>query len=713
MRRLAPGEFFVIRQRHFVAYNHSPVSILDQILGPGGAIARRMGDRYEHRPQQLEMAHAVERAIERQEHLLVEAGTGVGKSFAYLLPVINYAVTQNKRIVISTHTISLQEQLIDKDIPLIRSVYPDEFTAVLVKGRGNYLCQRRLEQTKSRSRNLFEREDEQESLWTIDRWSQTTTDGSLSDLPTLPVQGVWERVNAEQGNCLGKRCKFYDGCFWQSAKRRMTSGSILIVNHALFFSDLALRMAGVQYLPKYDLVVLDEAHTAEDVAGDHFGLRLSEASVRYNLHMLYDAQKHKGLLLAYESIAQDAIELTKELEDVAEDFFGRIADWHDANGRQNGRVQEADVVRNTLSKKLRDLSKQLRVMLPKIESEEDVSEVTSFANKIKAMADSAEAILSQSLEDTVYWFDLGRRSPRRVSIHAAPINVGEGLRKHLFEAVKPVILTSATLCTAASARAGVRSVPRAVELDAEDSQLDVPTTAQSGAAEKSDPAFAYVRSRLGIHDGRSLQLDSPFDYGSQATLFIESGMPDPSDTARFEERACPRILKYLDITRGGAFVLFTSYAMMNKCAQTLEADIESRGMTLLVQGKGTNRSAMLDQFRQTENAVLFGTSSFWQGIDVQGEALRNVIIVKLPFDVPDEPIIEARLDSIKRAGGNPFMEYSVPQAVIRLKQGFGRLIRSKSDTGIVVILDPRVKTKRYGRMFLESLPKCRVVEVKH
>src|SRR4051812_20941065 len=256
---------------------------LESILGPGGAIARRLGDRYEHRPEQLEMAAAVEDAFANSHHLLVEAGTGVGKSFAYLIPAIDWAIRNKKRVVISTHTISLQEQLIDKDIPLIQSVYPDEFTAVLVKGRGNYLCQRRLGQTRARQGMMFDDQRQLESLWAIEEWAQETNDGSLADLPQLPLPEVWDKVAAEHGNCLGKRCQFYEHCFWQAAKRRMQSGNILVTNHALFFSDLALRVAGVNYLPKYDVVILDEAHTVEAVAGDHFGLKFSESGLRYQL----------------------------------------------------------------------------------------------------------------------------------------------------------------------------------------------------------------------------------------------------------------------------------------------------------------------------------------------------------------------------------------------------------------------------------------------
>src|SRR5687767_4770972 len=338
-------------------------STLDSILGPEGSIARRLAERYEHRPQQLEMAAAVERAFTEGHHLLVEAGTGVGKSFAYLLPAIDFAVRNKKRVVISTHTISLQEQLIDKDIPLLRSVYPDEFTAVLVKGRRNYLCKRRLEQARSRQSFLFDEQRQLDSLWTIEDWATRTTDGSLADLPAIPDRDVWDKVAAEHGNCLGKKCKFYDGCFWQAAKRRMQGGNILVVNHALFFSDLALRMAGVNYLPKYDAVVLDEAHTVEDVAGQHFGLEVSEAGLRYQLRHLYDPKRGKGMLNTHGSCANSAIDDVVELHDRVEGFFERCIAWQQQHGRPNGRVHEPNFALNDVSPKLRDLALHLKEMM--------------------------------------------------------------------------------------------------------------------------------------------------------------------------------------------------------------------------------------------------------------------------------------------------------------------------------------------------------------
>src|SRR4051794_18809172 len=422
--------------------------LLQDILGPGGAVARRMGERYEFRPQQLELAAGVQDALAAGHHLLAEAGTGVGKSFAYLLPAIEVATKHKKRVVISTHTISLREQLIEKDIPLLRAVYPQEFTAVLVKGRGNYLCKRRLEQSRGRQHMIFESDAQFDSLTAVEEWAETTTDGSLSDLRQLPAPGVWDKVCAEHGNCLGKRCRHYEGCFWQSAKRRMNGGNILVVNHALFFSDLALRMAGVNYLPKYDAVILDEAHTVEDVAGGHFGLKVTEAGVFYQLRGLYDPKRGRGMLSAQGSMANDAIRDVVELHHLVDSFFARCVYWQQTEGHGNGRIRQANWVENDVSPRLRNLAIHVKEMLTQVEKEEDVAELSATADKVTTLGQVLDAIVGQTMPDAVYWIEgagagpHGRRGPvgaggggraaldqqRKVSLHAAPVAVGQGLR---------------------------------------------------------------------------------------------------------------------------------------------------------------------------------------------------------------------------------------------------------------------------------------------
>lgn len=675
------------------------MSVIESILGPDGAIARRLGDVYESRPQQIQMAQAVQNALECDHHLIVEAGTGVGKSFAYLIPTIDYVLRFRKRVVISTHTIALQEQLIEKDIPLLRSVYPDEFTAVLVKGRGNYLCLRRMNQAISRQYMLFDSDRQMQMLQTIQDWSETTPDGSLTSLPILPDPSVWDKVNAEQGNCLGKKCSFYERCYWQAARRRMQTGQILVVNHALFFSDLALRMAGASYLPNYDAVIFDEAHTLEDVAGEHFGMHVSESSVKYQLRTLYDPRKGSGILSTHGACANSAIGCIVELQDTVNTFFDRIVQWQEQHGRSNGRVHEPNVVPNDLSPRLDDLVKYLHEMILHLhDNEQAVGEISTFAERINQLSRITEAVLSQSISDAVYWFEITKRgSARYVDLHAAPVDVAEGLRRELFEKIPRLILTSATLTTAT---------------DHSEHRFRG-TRGSHGSRTRHPPAdrFSFIRKRLGIDSAQTLELGSPFDYASQATLYIENNLPDPSDTLRFLPAAADKILHYLRMTHGGAFVLFTSYQMLNESADLLKKPIQEMGLELLIQGQQVNRKMLIDQFRQRDNAVLFGTSSFWQGIDVQGDKLRNVIIVKLPFSVPDEPLLEAKIETIRRTGGNPFLDLQVPEAIIRLKQGFGRLIRSKSDRGIVVILDNRIRTKRYGRLFLSSLPPAKVVDV--
>ncbi len=657
---------------------------LEDFFAPTGAIGRVL-DSYERREQQVDMAKAVQGVLRSKRHLVVEAGTGVGKSFAYLVSAIERACSgggnlggpRAGRVAVSTFTITLQEQLIHKDIPCLKKCLPWGFKAVLAKGRSNYLCRRRLEFAVRRQMGLFDQFGSE--LSRVNDWANNTQDGTLSDMDSLPEGRVWDAVKSEHGNCRGRRCRHYAKCFYWQARRELENADLIVTNHALLFSDLALRGEGASILPDYECVIIDEAHNMERVAEEHFGIDISEGAVKFLLDGLYNPRTHKGLLVYIK--AGELTDLVIEAGKAAKIFFRKVREWYEQNkGQTNGRCY-VNFVDDEVSVHIKKLRSELGRLAKEAKDEDERFELMRYVDRCTALVGDLEAFLLQAKDDYVYWVEVNEGRRQAVTLRSAAINVGEDVRRCLFDKFVSVVMTSATLSS------GSTSSPRA-------------------GGEKSKSGFEFFAGRVGLQNYDAVKLGSPFDYERQVTIYIEKDLPQPNDD-KFIDLASETIKKYILQTQGRAFVLFTSYQMLGGFAERLADWLGENKIELLQQGAGLDRTALLKRFKRDKRSVLFGTDSFWQGVDVAGEALSNVVIVRLPFAVPDTPLLAGRLDRIREEGGNAFLDYQLPLAIIKFKQGFGRLIRTKTDTGIVVILDSRIISKSYGEKFLEAIPKCR------
>lgn len=647
-----------------------------EFFSPGGTLSQAgsvNASPCEERPQQLEMSLAVARALQNSGNLCIEAPTGVGKSFAYSVPLIAYAINSRRPVLISTETINLQHQLIEKDLPFLRQLTGMEFRVALAKGRNNYLCRRRLALLSGEQRDMLLPVPQMalEAERVISDLENGRDDNYLNGI--RDNSRIWHMVCSESGNCAGPKCEFYRNCYYFKARRKWDEADIVVANHALFLTDLAIRMEdseSASLLPDYGAVMIDEAHTLENNAAMHLGLHLSKSAMLSTVNRLYHPERAKGLFMRPGS---DMLELRGLAQRAREEIYGFFAPYQtllDKSENNSVRLNEnqPDELPEELIRILNSLAEKIFALVENNEADESFrTELSANADRCRNFADMLTAFTRRMLPEAVYFLENEQDS---VTCFAAPLNVAELLGKLLFNGNLPVLLCSATMTVA--------------------------------------DKFDYFTGRTGFTGGEVIRLDSPFSP-EQAKLLIKRDIPEPASPDHLVQLTAA-IRDLVVENNGSAFVLFTSYQSMKYCQEHLQDIFSVKNLPLLVQGDNLTRNEMLRRFREVPHSVLFGTDSFWTGVDVPGENLSMVIITRLPFASIGSPLTSARMEKIEASGKSSFAHYSLPEAVLKFRQGAGRLIRTKLDRGSVVVLDSRIASRRYGREFINSLPyKCEYI----
>ncbi len=632
---------------------------------------------FEYRAEQQQMALAVAEALLDEAPILIEAGTGVGKSLAYLIPSLRFALENQRKAIISTHTINLQEQLFHKDLPTVQKALNVDFQAALLKGRGNYLCFTRLKRAMDQARDLFNQEETRQlhDLWA---WSRDCGEGSLSELPSeLDISfKIWAQVRSENHICTPRICGMQ--CPYQAARLRVQEAQVVVLNHTLLFGLLALNdltrnedeeQAEEGFLYPRDFLILDEAHTMEGVAAKQLGFALSDSELRFDLLRLFNTRTKKGALRHHATPMM--LQLVEDAQLAADEFFQNARLDSNLEAHQGCvRLRRPEWTDDILSPALDSLAQEVKTSAELEENEISRAELNDIVSRLNGYREVASAMVKMPSDEHVYWIESAGEEGRSTRLIAALVDVADTLRERLFTADRAIILTSATFST------GVRQM-------------------------------SYFMGRIGAEGSQSLQIGSPFDFEEQMRIVVSRCMPSPppmSEEDHYQDALAAWIYRYLRESDGRAFVLFTSYGLMRVIAQRLRPHCEEHGWPLLVQGEQLDRRRMLDVFKSKIGSVLFGTESFWTGVDVPGEALSNVIITKIPFESPSNPLTEARCEAITSRGGKPFFDYTLPEALLKFRQGVGRLIRSKSDRGMVVLLDSRITGKSYGAAFMLAMP---------